>query len=141
MPRTRRHPYVLYGTCNRLIRVPLGICHLVAWAHAGYYHPKPTLAYLAYWAWKQYPGYKAFFTAHPYMFTSRNILAAIACDHSWLVIGIWGLCTLSTDTWVHGDGQTAKEQPGVVIQSCAAAEMTGDGEDSEFASEDHEKQE
>ncbi|KUI65423.1 hypothetical protein VM1G_01258 [Cytospora mali] len=117
VPQTYRHPYVLYGTCNRLIRVPLGICHLAAWCHASYHHPRLTLAYLAYCIWKQYPGYKKFFKAYPYMLTTRNVLAAIACDYSWLIIGIWGLCTLSTDTWVHGDGNNAKEQPGVVVQN------------------------
>lgn len=116
MPQTFRHNYVLYGTCNRLLRVPLGICQLAAWGHAGYYHPKFTLAYLTYCVWKQYPGYKKFFTAYPYMLTARNVLAAITCDYSWLIIGIWGLCTLSTDTWVHGDGNKAEKQPGFIVQ-------------------------
>ncbi|ROW04920.1 hypothetical protein VPNG_07010 [Cytospora leucostoma] len=117
VPQTFRHPYVLYGTCNRLLRVPLLVVHLAAWVHAGYHHPKLTLAYLAYNIWKQHSGYKKFFAAYPYMLTPGNILAAIACDYSPLFIGIWGLCTLSTDNWVHGDGNTAKKQPGVVIQS------------------------
>ncbi|ROV90077.1 hypothetical protein VSDG_08384 [Cytospora chrysosperma] len=117
LPQTYRHNYVLYGTCNRLLRVPLGICQLAAWGHAGCYHPKLTLVYLTYCIWKQYPGYKNFFRAYPYMLTVRNILAAITCDYSWLLIGIWGLCTLSTDTWVHGDGNTAEKQPGVMEQN------------------------
>lgn len=49
------------------------------------------------------------------MLTIRNVLAAIACDYSWLIIGIWGLCTISKDVWVHGDGNAAREQPGVTI--------------------------
>lgn len=97
--------------------MPLLILQLAAWVHAGYHHPKLTLAYLTYSIWKQHSGYKKFFAAYPYMRTPGNILAAIACDYSPLLIGIWGLCTLSTDNWVHGDGTTAKKQPGVVIQN------------------------
>lgn len=115
VPQTYRHPYVFYGTCNRLLRVPLGICYLAAWGHASYHYPKFTLTYLAYCIWKQYSGYKKFFNAYPYMLTARNVLAAIACDYSWLLIGLWGLCTISTDAWVHGDGNGARKQPGIAV--------------------------
>lgn len=64
------------------------------------------------------------------MFSPSNLLVAIAVEYSPIPIGLWGLFTLDTDTWVHGDGSTATKQPGIVSQTRkkleAPAQVAGD---------------
>lgn len=68
------------------------------------------------------PTYRAFWATYPYMFSLRNLLAAVAVDFSPIPIGLWGILTINTDSWVHGDGITARKQPGITK---TAAESLG----------------
>ncbi|KAI3399493.1 hypothetical protein diail_6755 [Diaporthe ilicicola] len=133
VPQTYRHPYILYTTVNRLLRVPVAIVHLFGWAHAFWYHPVLALGFLAYYIHKMVPGHRKFWATYPYMLTPLNFLAAVAVEYSPIPIGLWGLLTLDTDNWVHGDGNTAKKQPGIVIkaieESKALTQAAGDATD------------
>ncbi|KKY32770.1 putative polysaccharide synthase [Diaporthe ampelina] len=116
VPQTYRHPYILYGTFMRLLRVPVAIIHLFGWVLALRHHPVVALGFLAFYIHSMVPTYRAFWATYPYMFTPANLLAAIAVDFSTIPIGLWGILTVSTDSWVHGDGITAKKQPGITTK-------------------------
>ncbi|KAG6353321.1 hypothetical protein INS49_007493 [Diaporthe citri] len=113
VPQTYRHPYILYVTLMRLIRVPIAIIHLVGWALALRHHPAIALGFLTFYVRSMVPTYRAFWATYPYMFSLRNLLAAVAVDFSPIPIGLWGILTINTDSWVHGDGITARKQPGI----------------------------
>lgn len=63
------------------------------------------------------PIYRKFWATYPYMYSPCNLLAALAVDFSTIPVGLWGIFTLDTDTWVHGDGKTAKKQPGIIMKT------------------------
>ncbi|KAK7711151.1 hypothetical protein SLS63_012743 [Diaporthe eres] len=113
VPQTYRHPYILYVTFMRLLRVPIAIIHLVGWALALRHHPVVALGFLTFYVHSMVPTYRAFWATYPYMFSLRNLLAAVAVDFSPIPIGLWGILTINTDSWVHGDGITARKQPGI----------------------------
>lgn len=113
VPQTYGHPYILYATLMRLIRVPIAIIHLLGWALALKNHPVIALGFLTFYVHSMIPTYRAFWATYPYMFSLRNFLAAVAVDFSPILIGLWGILTISTDSWVHGDGITARKQPGI----------------------------
>lgn len=130
VPETYNHPYILYFTLMRLLRVPIAIIHLVGWALALRHRPVIALAFLAFYIHSMVPTYRAFWATYPYMFSVRNLLAAIAVDFSPIPVGLWGILTVNTDSWVHGDGNTAKKQPGITTKATekleAIAQATSD---------------
>jgi hypothetical protein len=111
VPQTWSHPYIVYGTVMRLLRVPIAIIHLAGWVLALRHHPVIALGFLIFYVHSMLPTHRAFWAAYPYMFTFGNLLAAIAVDFSPVPIGLWGILTINTDHWVHGDGTTAQKQP------------------------------
>ncbi|KAL1861367.1 hypothetical protein Daus18300_008898 [Diaporthe australafricana] len=117
VPQTYRHPYILYATINRLMRAPVAIVHLLGWVHAFRHQPVLATGFLAYYIYKMVPTHRKFWTTYPYMLSLPNLLAAVAVDFSPIPIGLWGLFTLDTDSWVHGDGSTATKQPGIVTET------------------------
>lgn len=130
VPQTYHHPYILYVTFVRLLRVPIAMIHLVGWVLALRQHPVIALGFLASYVHSMIPTYRAFWATYPYMFSLRNLLAAIAVDFSPIPIGLWGIFTINADSWVHGDGTTAKKQPGIANGAAekleALAHTTGD---------------
>lgn len=114
----------------RLLRVPIAMIHLAGWVLAFRHHPVIALGFLASYIHSMVPTYRAFWATYPYMFSFRNLLAAIAVDFSPIPIGLWGILTINTDSWVHGDGTTAKKQPGIATGAAeklgAFAHTTGD---------------
>lgn len=100
----------------RLLRVPIAIIHLFGWALALKHQPLIALGFLAFYIHCMAPKYRAFWATYPYMFSPRNLLAAVATDFSPILIGLWGILTVNTDCWVHGDGITARKQPGVTTE-------------------------
>lgn len=114
----------------RLLRVPIAMIHLVGWALCLRHHPIVALGFLAFYIHSMVPTYRAFWATYPYMFSFRNLLAAIAVDFSPIPVGLWGILTINTDSWVHGDGTTARKQPGVATRATgkleALAQATGD---------------
>lgn len=130
IPETYNHPYILYLTLMRLLRVPIAIIHLVGWALALRHRPVISLAFLAFYIHSMVPTYRAFWAAYPYMFSVRNLLAAVAVDFSPIPVGLWGILTVNTDSWVHGDGSAAKKQPGITTKATekleAIAQATSD---------------
>lgn len=130
IPETYSHPYILYFTLMRLLRVPIAIIHLMGWTLALRYNPVIALGFLAFYVHSMVPTYRAFWAAYPYMFSIRNLLAAVAVDLSPIPIGLWGILTINTDSWVHGDGITAKKQPGIITKATekleALAQATND---------------
>ncbi|KAK2605732.1 hypothetical protein N8I77_008548 [Diaporthe amygdali] len=117
VPQTYRHPYILYNTVNRILRVPVGLIHILGWVHALQHQPLIALGFLAYYFYAMVPTYRKFWATYPYMYSPCNLLAALAVDLSTIPVGLWGIFTLDTDTWVHGDGETAKKQPGIVMKA------------------------
>ncbi|KAH8780838.1 hypothetical protein F5883DRAFT_637724 [Diaporthe sp. PMI_573] len=130
VPQTYQHPYILYGTFMRLLRVPIAMIHLAGWVLALRHHPVIAVGFLVFYIHSMAPTYRAFWATYPYMFSLRNLLAAIAVDFSPIPIGLWGILTISTDSWVHGDGTTARRQPGIATKAAekleALAQTTGD---------------
>lgn len=122
VPQTYRHPYILYGTIIRLLRVPIAIIHLLGWVHTLRHHPFIALGFLAFYIYSMAPTHRAFWATYPYMFSPCNVLAAVASDFSSIPVGLWGFLTLSTDSWVHGDGITAKKQPGITTAATRKVE-------------------
>lgn len=63
------------------------------------------------------------------MYSLRNLLAAVAVDFSPIPVGLWGILTINTDSWVHGDGTSARKQPGIATKATdrleALAQATG----------------
>lgn len=114
----------------RLLRVPLALIHLVGWALCLRHHPVIALGFLAFYIHSMIPAYRAFWATYPYMFSLRNLLAAVAVDFSPIPIGLWGILTINTDSWVHGDGTNAKKQPGIATRATgrlgALVQATGD---------------
>ncbi|POS74905.1 glycosyl transferase family 2 [Diaporthe helianthi] len=113
VPQTYHHPYILYGTVVRLLRVPVALIHLVGWFLSLRHHPLIALGFLAFYIHGMLPTYRAFWATYPYMFSLGNLLAAVAVDLSPIPIGLWGILTINTDSWVHGDGDSARKQPGI----------------------------
>lgn len=69
------------------------------------------------------PTYRAFWATYPYMFSICNLLAAVAVDFSPIPIGLWGILTVNTDSWVHGDGITARKQYGITTKATEKLEV------------------
>lgn len=130
IPQTYHHPYILYVTLMRLLRVPIAMVHLVGWALALRHHPVIALGFLAFYIHSMIPTYRAFWATYPYMFSLGNFLAAVAVDFSPIPIGLWGILTINTDSWVHGDGVTARKQYGITTKATekleALAQSTSD---------------
>lgn len=101
----------------RLLRVPIAIIHLFGWVLALKHHPLIALGFLVLYVRSMVPKYRAFWATYPYMFSPHNLLAAVATDFSPILIGLWGILTINTDCWVHGDGITATKQPGVTAET------------------------
>ncbi|KAG8156407.1 hypothetical protein KVR01_013748 [Diaporthe batatas] len=115
VPQTYNHPYIVYVTLMRLLRVPVALIHLAGWALCLRHHPVIALGFLAFYVYSMVPTYRAFWATYPYMFSLGNLLAAVAVDFSPIPIGLWGILTVNTDSWVHGDGAGARKQPGIAL--------------------------
>ncbi|KAI0121134.1 polysaccharide synthase [Xylariales sp. AK1849] len=102
-PRVYHHPYVAFHTWKRILRVPLGIAHLLLYAYIGLHYRHIALALVMANLWQAYQGYPSFLAAYPYMSRPTHILAAVACDYSGLLIGLCGWFTLSSTTWLAGE--------------------------------------
>lgn len=108
----------------------MALIHLFGWVLCLRHHPVIALGFLTFYIHSMVPTYRAFWATYPYMYSLRNLLAAVAVDFSPVPVGLWGILTINTDSWVHGDGNSARKQPGIASKATdrleALAQATGD---------------
>ncbi|KAK9775275.1 putative Glycosyltransferase 2-like domain-containing protein [Seiridium cardinale] len=108
-PQVYQQPIVTWYTFKRLLRVPLTLIYLSVLVHSLFKYPYFTLMVLGYEVFGELKGFKAFWKAYPYMHKPKHVFAAVACDYSSLIFGLWAILTLKKQTWVSWETKIAGE--------------------------------
>ncbi|KAK0101588.1 hypothetical protein ONS95_006752 [Cadophora gregata] len=102
VPQMFKHNLIVFKTWERILKTPIILIHLFAWACSFYYNPFTALGFLSYYAYYKYKDVSKFLENYPYM--RKYWWVVIMQDFSGLYFNLKAMLTLSDASWERGEG-------------------------------------
>ncbi|RYP80343.1 hypothetical protein DL769_002523 [Monosporascus sp. CRB-8-3] len=95
----KKDPYFARKLAEELGRPLITLIHIVGWVVAIMYSPRVALVFALWYVLQMFRAYRAFLQQFPWV-GLKNMWAAIAMDHAYLILDYYGLMTVRQEGWL-----------------------------------------